>query len=84
MGLEKHGIKTNYKLGSGDAALAAAIKEIIKDPVMKHMWGFGHKLKVKNMTTPQTKAFIAKARKAKLQINKKDKKGLKIKDSETT
>ena len=78
MGLKKYGIQTNYKPGSGDKALDAAIESIKKDPVMKHMWGFGDKLKVKNMTTPQKKAFIAKARKAKLKINNKDKKGLKI------
>ena len=82
MGLRKHGIQTNYKPGSGDKALDAAIEAIKKDPEMKHMWGFGDRFKVKNMTTPQKKAFIAKARKAKLQIKKKGN-GLKIKDSKT-
>ena len=80
MGLKKYGIQTNYKPGSGDKALDAAIEAIKKDPEMKHMWGFGDRFKVKNMTTPQKKAFIAKARKAKLQIKKKGN-GLKIKDS---
>ena len=81
MGLKKYGIQTDYK--GGDKALDALIEKIKEDPEMKHMWGFGDRFKVKNMTTPQKKAFIAKARKAKMKINKKEdkkgKEGLKIK-----
>ena len=81
MGLKKYGIQTDYK--GGDKALDALIEKIKKDPEMKHMWGFGDRFKVENMTTPQKKAFIAKARKAKMKINKKEgkkgKEGLKIK-----
>jgi len=82
MGLKKYGIQTDYK--GGDKALDALIEKIKKDPEMKHMWGFGDRFKVKNMTTPQKKAFIAKARKAKMKINKKEgKEGLKINKKNT-
>ncbi len=61
--LKKYGIDTNYK--GGDPAMDAAIEAIKKDPEMKHMWGLGHRLKVKKNKPVDGLKIATKKRKTK-------------------